>query len=277
MSGEVIAVGSSVRFLKVGDRVAASRVWDHVQGDFEAYMFYTISGHRCHGMLTEYKVLPEHGLVVVPDHLSWEEAACLPCSGVTAWSCITGPKPVKGGDYVVVQGTGGVAMFVVQFAAACGANVIVTSSSDEKLKIAESHGAQYLINYKTTPDWDEEVKKITNGAGAEHIIEIGGPGTLQKSVNCIAYGGYIHAVGFVASGDGENINITRLAMTKAFSLRGVFVGPATSFKSMNRLISARQLRPIVAKVFPYEETIAAYDYMTSHQHVGKVVIKVAKN
>lgn len=274
MSGQIIALGSTVKGLKLGDRVSASRVWDHIHGEFKAHMLPTISGNRCDGMLTEYKVLPVHALVAIPDHLTYEEGACLPCSGVTAWTCLHGPRPVKGGDYVLVQGTGGVAVFAIQFAAACGANVIVVSSSDAKLEVAKSLGAHHLINYNKTQNWDEEVKRITCGEGVDHIIEIGGPGTLSRSVKSISFGGYIHAVGFVNETGGEHIDITRAAMAMAFTVRGIFVGSVAAFRDMNRLVSSRKLKPVVDKVFRFEEAIDAYDYLASQKHIGKVVIKV---
>ncbi|EMD30917.1 hypothetical protein CERSUDRAFT_109716 [Gelatoporia subvermispora B] len=276
MAGEILALGDAVRGWAVGDRVCANFTTDHIFGVADAEIIATALGAPIDGVLTEYKVLPAHSLVRIPEHLSYEEASTLPCAAVTAYNALMGPVPLKGGDLVLVQGTGGVSIFALQFAVASGATVIATSSSDEKLKIAQRLGAKHLINYKKTPDWDKEVLRLTNGRGVDHVIEVGGAGTLQRSMNAVCYAGWAHLIGFV-SGQGDVSSLPVQTVLKIAMIRGIFIGSRTQFEDMNRLIAARGLRPVVDKVFPFDETRKAYEYLESQQHVGKVVIKVARN
>ncbi|KAF9820798.1 hypothetical protein IEO21_01241 [Rhodonia placenta] len=276
MAGEILAVGDEVKGWSVGDRVCANFAVDHIFGDVTEEIKLTGLGAPIDGVLTEYKLLPAHSLVRVPEHLSYEEASTLPCAAVTAYNALMGPNPLKGGDYVLVQGTGGVSIFGLQLAVASGATVIATSSSDSKLEIAKQLGAKHLINYKKTPDWGKEVLKITGGRGVDHIIEVGGPGTITQSVQCIRYAGSVHVIGFVA-GAGDVSQLPFQVLGKAVILRGILIGSRTQFEDMNKLIAASGLKPVVDKVFPFEETRAAYEYLDSQKHVGKVVIKVAKD
>ncbi|KII83921.1 hypothetical protein PLICRDRAFT_46689 [Plicaturopsis crispa FD-325 SS-3] len=278
-AGEIVELGSDLAAAgkwATGDRVCANFALDHVHGDTTEAIKKTALGAPVDGVLAEYRTFPVHSLVKIPDQLSYEEASTLPCAAVTAYNALLGPVPLKGGDTVLVQGTGGVSIFALQFAAASGATVIATSSSDEKLKIAKSLGAHHLINYKKTPDWDKEVLKITNGRGVDHIIEVGGPGTIEKTIGSVRIGGFIHAIGFVAEGKSD-INIPLYAIMKAFSLRGISIGSVAQFEDMNRLIAANNIRPVVDKVFAFEDALKAYEYLESQAHVGKVVIKVSKN
>ncbi|EIW56493.1 NAD-P-binding protein [Trametes versicolor FP-101664 SS1] len=276
LAGEVVAVGAEAAGWAVGDRVASNFATDHIFGEATAETKETGLGAPIDGVLTEYKVLPAHALVRIPEHLSYEEASTLPCAAVTAYNALLGPNPLKGGDVVLVQGTGGVSIFGLQLAVASGATVIVTSSSDEKLKIAKSLGATHIINYKTTPNWDEEALKITNGRGVDHILEVGGPGTIIKSANAIRYGGTISIIGFIA-GQADVSTLPLKILGKAAVVRGILVGSRTQFEDMNRLITAVQLKPVVDKVFAFEELRKAYEYQESQQHVGKVVVKVSRD
>ncbi|KAI0651159.1 NAD-P-binding protein [Trametes meyenii] len=276
LAGEIIALGAEVSGWKVGDRVSSNFATDHIFGEVTAEIKATGLGAPIDGVLTEYKVLPAHALVHIPEHLSYEEASTLPCAAVTAYNALLGPNPLKGGDVVLVQGTGGVSIFGLQLAVASGATVIATSSSDRKLEIAKKLGAAYTINYKTTPDWDQEALKITNGRGVDHILEVGGPGTLNKSVNAIRYGGTISVIGFVA-GQADVSELPVKILAKAAIVRGILIGSRQQFEDMNRLISAVKLRPVVDKVFSFEDTRKAYEYQDSQQHVGKVVVKVSKD
>ncbi|KAI0673129.1 NAD-P-binding protein [Trametes maxima] len=276
LAGEIVAVGPEVSSWKVGDRVSANFATDHIFGDVTDEIKATGLGAPIDGVLTEYKVLPAHALVHIPEHLSYEEASTLPCAAVTAYNGLLGLNPLKGGDVVLVQGTGGVSIFGLQLAVASGATVIATSSSDRKLEIAKKLGAAHTINYKTTPDWDQEVLKITNGRGVDYILEVGGPGTLMKSVNAIRYGGTISLIGFVA-GQADVNALPVMVLSKSVILRGILIGSRSQFEDMNRLISAVKLRPVVDKVFSFEDTRKAYEYQESQQHVGKVVIKVSKD
>ncbi|KAI0919452.1 hypothetical protein AcW1_003306 [Taiwanofungus camphoratus] len=277
MAGEILAVGDEVRGWNVGDRVCANFAIDHIFGDCTQEIKMTGLGAPIDGVLTEYKLLPAHCLVRIPSHLSYEEASTLPCAALTAYNALMGPVPLKGGDYVLVQGTGGVSIFGLQLAVASGATVIATSSSDDKLKVAAKLGAKHLINYKKTPDWEKEVLKITNGKGVDHIVEVGGPGTLEKSLKAVRYAGWIHIIGFVAGAGGDMSSLPGDALGKAAILRGILIGSRAQFESMNRLITENGLKPVVDKVFSFEQTRQAYEYLESQKHVGKVVIKVSKN
>ncbi|KAI0689391.1 NAD-P-binding protein [Cytidiella melzeri] len=288
MAGEIVAIGGGVKpdLWKVGDRVCANFTLDHIDGDLTPKAQATALGGSIDGCLTEYRTFPAHSLVKCPENLSYEEASTLPCAAVTAWNALYGPKPLKGGDYVLVQGTGGVSMhlayalrlcsFALQLAVASGATVIATSSSDEKLEAAKKLGAQHVINYKDTPDWDKEVMKITNGVGVDHIIEVGGPDTLNKSLSCVRMAGWIHIIGFLGGWDSDVSQVPLKTLYRACMLRGILIGSRTQFEQMNRLIVARQIKPIVDKVFSFEQAESAYKYLESQKHVGKVVIKVAE-
>ncbi|PCH41913.1 NAD(P)-binding protein [Wolfiporia cocos MD-104 SS10] len=274
--GEIIALGEDVAGWKIGDRVCANFALDHVFGDPTAETKKSHLGAPIDGVLTEYKILPAHSLVRIPDHLSYEEASTLPCAALTAYSALLGPTPLKGGDTVLILGTGGVSIFGLQFAVASGATVIVTSSSDEKLQVATRLGAKYTINYNTNPDWDQEVLELTNGQGVDHVLEVGGAGSINKSLACARYGGCVHNIGVVA-GTGDVSTVPSIVLLKALTLRGITVGSRTQFEEMNRLIIATSLRPVIDKVFAFEELQEACRYLESQKHMGKVVVKVCKD
>ncbi|KAF8970707.1 alcohol dehydrogenase superfamily protein [Flammula alnicola] len=279
MAGEVIAVGEDVKTWKAGDRVCANFSTDHIHGDTNPEIIKTSLGGQSPGVLTEYRSFPAHSLVKIPDHLTFEEASTLPCAALTAYNALHGPIPIKAGDTVLVQGTGGVSMFGLQFAVASGASVIATSSSNDKLKIARKLGAKHTINYKETPDWDQEVLKITNGRGVDHVVEVGGQGTVGKSINAARVGGSIHIIGFLSQESGANLNFVIPTLSKALLIRGIYIGSVSQFVDMNRLIDANpdKTKPVVDKVFSFEDAIKAYAHLESQAHVGKVVIRVSRN
>ncbi|KAJ8691286.1 hypothetical protein PTI98_010873 [Pleurotus ostreatus] len=205
-SGEIALVGEDAQGKwKLGDRVCCNFAQMHVD-EYDALepnaSVKTMSGGPVQGVLSQYVICPAEGLELIPDHLSFEEAATLPGAALTAYNALLGPNPVKAGDHVLIQGTGGVSIFGLQIAVASGATVIATSSSDEKLKVASKLGAKHLINYKTTPDWEKVVKEITNGRGVDHVIEVGGLGTLLKSLQSVKQSGWVHLVGFLAQVNG---------------------------------------------------------------------------
>ncbi|KZP33168.1 NAD(P)-binding protein [Athelia psychrophila] len=275
-SGEIVSVGDNVQTQwKIGDRVCVNVFPTHKHGQADDKTLATVPGGLDDGVLVEYRTFPQSGLVRVPEHLTYEEASTLGGAGLTAYVALTGPVPLKGGDTVLVLGTGGVSMFALQFAVASGATVIATSSSDNKLAIAQKHGAHHLINYNKNPNWDEEVLKVTNGRGVDHIIEVGGAGTLAKSFRSVSYGGWIHSIGFLAEG-GEQVNAGFATIMKGCVLRGILGLSVSQFEDMNRFISAAQIRPVVDKVFPFEVAQEALEYLGSQKFVGKVVIKVAQ-
>ncbi|PIL33945.1 hypothetical protein GSI_03653 [Ganoderma sinense ZZ0214-1] len=278
MAGEIVAVGADVKGWKLGERVSANFALDHVHGVVTAEIRATALGGPVDGVLTEYKAFPAHALVRIPEHLSYEEASTLPCTALTAYNALLGGNPaLKGGHTVLVQGTGGVSISGLQLAVASGATVIVTSSSDEKLEIAKKLGATHLINYKRTPDWELEVLRVTNGRGVDHVVEVGGPGTLTRSAKALAFGGNMAVIGIMAGLAGDVSGLPLIVLGKAATMRGIQVGSRTQFEDMNRLIEAVKLKPVVDKVFDFEHAVEAYEYQEKQQHVGKVVVRVAKN
>jgi NADPH:quinone reductase-like Zn-dependent oxidoreductase len=262
-AGEVTAIGSAVSRFKPGDRVAATF--------FQPGPQPAPLGSPLDGMLAEQVVLPEDGLVTIPDQLSYEEAACLPCAGVTAWHALfRAGRPMKAGDTVLVLGTGGVSIAALQLARAAGVRVIATSSSDDKASRATALGASDVVNYRRTPEWDQEVRRLTSGRGVDCVVEIGGAGTLGRSMRSLARGGKIGLIGFLAGRDGDT-NPTPLMMVGG-SLHGIFVGDREMFEEMNRAISVNDIRPVIDRVFPFDEVPAAYRYQESGAFVGKIVI-----
>jgi NADPH:quinone reductase-like Zn-dependent oxidoreductase len=215
-------------------------------------------------------VISEEGLVRIPEHLSYEEAATLPCAALTAWHALIEGGAVKPGDTVLIQGTGGVSIFALQFAKLAGARVIATSGRDEKLARVLSMGASDGINYRTTPDWDKRVRELTGGVGVDQIVEVGGAGTLTKSLRAVRMGGYIALIG-VLSGLGE-MNPMPILM-KSVRVQGIFVGSRSMFEAMTQAISINQMRPVIDRVFEFEHAVEALKYMESGAHFGKVVVR----
>ncbi|KAJ7181223.1 alcohol dehydrogenase superfamily protein [Mycena filopes] len=281
MAGEVIAVGAHVPGTqwKVGDRVSANFMLDKLYEEHDASIIASALGGARQGVLTEYRSFPAHSLVAIPDHLSYEEAATLPCAALTAYNALLGGfEPLKAGDTVLVQGTGGVSIFALQFALASGATVIATSSSDAKLAVATKLGAAHVINYKTTPDWDQEVLRLTGGLGVDRVLEVTGNTTLQRSLNSVKIAGSVDLIGNL----GGKVNVPPVdvvgpAVYKGLKIRGIFIGSVKQFKAMNKLLTANpeRTRPLVDKVFAFEEARAAFAYLEAQGHVGKVVVKVA--
>jgi NADPH:quinone reductase-like Zn-dependent oxidoreductase len=269
-AGEVIEVGADVTRVKVGDRVAGCFFQRWIGGPPEADTHLSALGGGIDGMLADYAVLEEHGVVKLPSHLSFEEGASLPCAAVTAWHALAEHARVVAGQTVLVQGTGGVSIFALQLARLMGAQVIVTSSSEQKLARAKELGAAHGVNYKATPEWDQAVVEASGG-GVDHVVEVGGPGTLARSLRAIRIGGKITLIG-VLSGAAE-IN-PMLIFARRANLQWISVGSMQMFEAMNRAISASGLKPIVDKVFPFNDAPAAYRHLQSGQHFGKIVIRV---
>jgi NADPH:quinone reductase-like Zn-dependent oxidoreductase len=270
-AGEVVAVGDSVTRWKVGDRVCPIFTQGWLEGRRSSQKDRTALGAGdLDGVLREYGAFHENGLVSIPDHLSFEEAATLPCAAVTAWNALIDTGRLKAGETVLTLGTGGVSVFAVQLAKMHGARVIATSSSDEKLARVRKLGADETINYKKTPDWDKEVSRLTGGAGVDHVIEVGGAGTLAKSVNAARTEGIVYVIGVLASGGG--LDHVRVLM-KGIRLQGIMVGSRQMFEEMNRAISANGLKPVIDRTFPFEEAREALKYMESGSHFGKIVLK----
>lgn len=271
-AGEVVEVAADVSAVKAGDRVAANFFPTWLDGDANpAILRAALGGAFAPGMLSDYVVLPAPCLARIPDALSFEEAASLPCAAVTAWYSLFETFRLLPGQTVVVEGTGGVSIFALQFAKAAGAKVVVTSSSDDKLARAKTLGADLLVNYRTTPDWDQSVIDFTDGKGADIIIEVGGPGTFSKALNAVATGGSIAVIG-VLSGIETELNLFRV-LSKLIRLHGVYVGSRAMFDRMNASIAANGIKPVVDKVFAFDDAAEAYAFQATNQHFGKIVIK----
>ena len=270
-AGEVVEAGPEVTRFKAGDRVAGTffQVW--VDGRPQPGTYGAL-GYPLDGVLAEYVVLHQDGLVALPPHLSLEEGAALPCAGVTAWNALMVSGRIKPGDTVLTLGTGGVSIFGLQFAKMNGARVIITSSSDTKLERARALGADDVINYAKTPDWDKEVMKLTGGNGVDNVIEVGGAGTLRKSFLSLGFGGQVSLIGVLSGPDGDTN--PHSIMLKGGKLQGIFVGSRAMFEDMNRAIAVNGMKPVIDKVFPFEEAAQAYKYQWEKKHFGKIVISI---
>ncbi len=269
--GEVVAVGEGVTRVQVGERVAGIFMQKFLSGELSQEKANSALGGAIDGVLAEYVVFDEEGVVKVPEHLSDEEAATLPCAAVTAWNALIVEGQLKAGDMVLLQGTGGVSLFALQFAKIMGARVILISSSDEKLNKAEQLGADVGINYRTIPDWEEKVWELTDKTGVDHVVEVGGAGTLSKSLRAVRYGGRIALIGILTgtAGDVNTISI----LHKHVRVQGIYVGSRHMFEAMNRAIAISKLRPVVDRIFSFTEAKEALAYLESAAHFGKVVIR----
>lgn len=268
--GRVIAVGAGVSRVKTGDRVAGIFMQKWIDGELTEAKGKSALGGAIDGLLAERVIFDEQGVVPVPEHLSDEEAATLPCAAVTAWHALVTAGGIKGGDTVLIQGTGGVSLFALQFARARGARVIATSSSDAKLARAAQLGASDGINYKTVSDWEKRVRELTGGVGVDHVVEVGGAGTLGKSLQAVRMGGHISLIGVLAGfGQVDPLPI----LMKGICVQGIFVGSRAMFESMNGTIALHQLRPVVDRVFGFYEFPEALRYMESGSHFGKIVVR----
>lgn len=270
-AGEVVAVGEGVTRIKKGDRVAGNFFQGWVDGVPDRTTLNAL-GSPADGMLAEYVMLHEKGVVIIPPHLSWEEAACLPCAAVTAWNALMVSGSVRPGNTVLMLGTGGVSIFALQFAKMSGARTIITSSKDKKLERAKKLGADMTINYIKSPEWHEEVLALTDGKGVDHIIEVGGAGTLAKSFQAVGYRGQISLIGVLSGREGDTN--PHALMLKNASMTGIFVGSRIMFEQMNEAISINGMRPVIDKVFSFDEVTEAYAYQLAGKHLGKVVIAV---
>jgi NADPH:quinone reductase-like Zn-dependent oxidoreductase len=270
-AGEVLATGPGVTRVKPGDRVmgAFSQTW--IAGEPTRAKLAGTLGGPLDGMLAEQVVLHEDGVTPVPAHLSYEEAATLPCAAVTAWHALVVQGGLKAGDTVLVQGTGGVSIFALQFARMFGARVIVTSSSDAKLEKAKALGADGLINYKTTPDWEKPARELTGGVGLDHIIEVGGAGTLSKALKCVRIGGIVHVIGVLSGNAPADFSVIPILMQNV-RLQGVLVGSRETFEQMNRAVAQNGLRPVLDRTFPFADARDAFAHMAAGAHFGKIVI-----
>jgi len=272
-AGEIVAVGAGVTRWTVGDRVFGSYYQHWQNGEFPADAELHGLGGPIDGMLAELVTLPESGVVRVPDHLSYEEASTLPVAALTAWNAVmeSGPRMAPGAT-VLTLGTGGVSLFAIQFALASGFRVIATTSSQEKAERLQSLGVSDIINYNETPDWEQEVLRLTNGQGVDQVIEVGGTGTLPKSLQAVRAGGLVNLIGLL-TGYNDPIDTSPILFRK-IRLHGSGVGPIQMAEAMARTIAALQLKPIVAEVFKFEQAKDALVKLQDSAIFGKIVIRL---
>ena len=268
--GEVVAVGEGAVRVAVGDRVATLFCQGWLAGRPSVEELRSTLGGPLDGTLAELMVLPETGVIRVPEHLSDAEAATLPCAALTAWNALAEHGRVAAGDTVLVQGTGGVSIFALQFAQLLGARVIVTSRRDDKLVNARRLGAWQEINSLDDIEWGKTARALTGGVGVDHLVEVGGAGTLAQSLQAIRVGGQISLIGVLAGGASE-LSIVPVFM-KNVRIQGLLVGSRQAFERMNRAIAQHELRPVVDRVFPFAEAREAFEHVRSGAHFGKVCI-----
>jgi len=271
-AGEVAETGPGVTRVKPGDRVAGIFMQTWIGGDIEPEHAASSLGGAIHGVLAEYVVFSQDGLVHLPEHLSFEEGATLPCAGVTAWNALYGGRPLVVGQTVLVLGTGGVSIFALQLAHAAGARVIATSSSDGKLAQAKTLGATDGVNYRDHPEWHVQVLTLTGGRGVDHVVEIGGAGTLPQSMRAARNGGHISLIGVLAGFQAE-LN-TAAIMGNQIRLIGITVGSREQQQEMIRAIDANGLKPVIDRSFPLENLADAFRYQESGAHFGKICVEI---
>lgn len=269
-AGEVVEIGPGVTRFKAGDRVCGTFFQGWIDGDITVRDMGNALGGTLDGMLAEYRVLHEDGLVATPPHLSDGEAATLPCAALTAWNSLVEKGRVTAGSTVLLLGTGGVSVIALQFCRMLGARAIVTSSSDEKLERVRSLGAWQTINYRADPDWDQTALEMTDGRGVDHTVEVGGAGTLAKSIAATRFAGSVGLIGVLTSGELDPMPILR----KSLRLQGIYVGSRRMFEDMNRAVAAHAWRPVIDETYPFDDARQAYHDMRAAAHFGKLVVTI---
>ena len=271
--GQVVSVGEGVRRVAAGDRVCPIFAQRWISGVPTIEKLRSTLGGPLDGTLTEWMAVDAEGVVAVPEHLTDEEAACLPCAGVTAWNALVTHGGLTGGQTVLIQGTGGVSTFALQFAVLLGARALVISSSDEKLERARSLGAWKTINYRSTPEWSREARALTEGAGVDLVIDVCGAGTIAQSIATLRFGGRVSLIGNLAGAVAE-LNLVSLLM-RQIRVQGVLVGSRENFEEMNRAVAAHAMRPSVSRSFPMEQARVALEHMEAGKHFGKLCLGIA--
>lgn len=271
-AGEVTAVGPGVARFKQGDRVMGCFFQRWPAGEITPEAMASALGGAIDGVLAEEVVLREDGMVRIPDHLSYEEAATLPCAAVTAWHALTEPRPVAAGETVLLLGTGGVSVFAQQFCNLLGARTIVVSSTDDKIARIRDLGAADAVNYRTTPDWHLAVRELAGGDGVDRVIEVGGPGTLERSIAAVRVAGQISLIGVLTGGAGQVVPTD--IMRKSLTVRGIYVGSRQMFEDMAQAIGLHRLTPVIDTTFAFDDAREAYHRMRGAGHFGKLVIRL---
>jgi NADPH:quinone reductase-like Zn-dependent oxidoreductase len=269
-AGEIVSVGEGVTRWKTGDRVMGTFFQQWTAGGMQREVMRSALGGPLQGVLTELRVLSEEGIVRIPEHLSFEEASTLPCAALTAWHALVGSRPVFAGQTVLILGTGGVSLFALQFAKLHGARVLLVSRSEEKLAKASALGADETLHSEATPDWEKWAFERTDRTGVDHVIEVGGAATLGKSMEAVRYGGRISLIG-VLGGFDERVNPWPI-IAKSISLRGIYVGPRALFETMNQALALHKVRPVMDRIFKWQEARDAFKHLESGRHFGKIVI-----
>ncbi len=269
-AGEVTAVGPGVSGIAEGDRVAGCFFQGWAAGGISATAMASALGGALDGMLAEEAVLNAHGVVPVPRHLDDAEAATLPCAALTAWNALVVQGGLKAGDTVLLLGTGGVSVFGLQICVLAGARAIVTSKSGDKLDRARAMGAWRTINYVDTPGWAAAAREMTGGAGVDHVVEVGGGGTLAQSIDAVRLGGHVAMIGVLTRGAVDPTPILR----KSIRLNGIYVGSRAMFLDMNAAIEAGGLKPVIDRRFAFADAREAYRCMEAAGHFGKIVIEL---
>ncbi len=272
-TGEVLAVGPGVEEFSAGDRVAGIFMQSWLAGDYQDAYARSALGGTLPGILAEVVVVDAAGAVRIPDHLSFEEGATLPCAGVTAWNALVTHGRLKAGDTVLILGSGGVSLFSLQFARLMGARIIATTGSDDKMQRLHDLGAAEVLNYKTTPEWEKKAREATGGRGVDHVVEVGGADTLPKSLAAVRGGGRVSVIGNL-SGLKSEINVASI-LHKVVTVQGIYVGSREVFQAMNRGIELARLKPVIDRVFPFDEVRAALDHMQRGAHFGKIAVTAA--
>jgi NADPH:quinone reductase-like Zn-dependent oxidoreductase len=271
-AGEVVAIGKLVKDVRIGDRVVSMYFKDWADGPYARSMLTGTHGWQADGVLADYIALDTKAVAPVPAGWTYEEAATLPTAGLTAWNAVTRHGGVRKGDVVLVQGTGGVSTFALQFAVASGARVIVTSSSDDKIQRAKTIGAEAGINYKHEPQWSQQVVQLTQGHGADLVVDIGGKSTLEESTSSLADEGKLAIVGGLSGYDG-NISAWGL-LEKSAQAHGVFVGSRADYLRMSEFLTKHQLKPVIERVYPFAQYSDALQLLASGNFVGKIVLRM---
>lgn len=274
--GEVIEVGEDVTRVKPGDRVMPTFFPEWIAGPVNAWVRSTVYGDHIDGTLQSHLCTNAAALVTAPPHLDDLEAATLGCAGLTAWRSVITLGLAKPGDVVVIEGTGGVSLFALAFAKMAGAHAVVTSSSDEKLERARALGADDTINYHATPDWGGEVLRLTDGEGASHVIDIGGPDTLPQAIKAAKVGGRVSIIGARSGLEREPIFPVRTVMKKNVTLAGLSVGSRADFEAMVQAVHVNGLKPVIGAVLPVDRVIEAVELMESQKHFGKIAISISR-
>ena len=270
-AGEIVAVGEGVRGLKAGDRVIGAFHPRWFGGPMPSNLHGDTYGAENDGWLCELKVVSQEAVVPLPEALSYEEGCTLPCAGLTAWTALTGPTPMRAGHSVLVQGSGGVSVFALQLARAVGATVIATTSSPAKADQLKALGAAEVVNYRDDPEWGRSVRALTGGRGVDRVVEVGGPGTFAQSLRAVAVGGEIASIGYLST-DNPGIDFFKLK-TSGANFRNIGVGDRAALLDLTRAVAATGLRPIIDRVFAFGEAREAFAHLESGAHLGKVVIR----